>query len=150
MRDGTVKIKLDHWWVGFGLFWLAQTRMEATDPTGHCLNPTGAPRKIKRVQAFLVGFCGGSRLFSIARNPSRWWWWSLFGSKGLGSTRIAMQKWCNGGSRRLLVAKSVAHGSEGTPGGDCGGRLEEKASGQPDLQRKARTVRKIELTRQWG
>ncbi|PKI66854.1 hypothetical protein CRG98_012720 [Punica granatum] len=29
---GLLKIGLDRWWVGFGLFWLEQTRMAATDP----------------------------------------------------------------------------------------------------------------------
>ncbi|PKI57889.1 hypothetical protein CRG98_021728 [Punica granatum] len=32
---GPSRVKLDCWWVGFGLFWLEQTRLERwTDPSG--------------------------------------------------------------------------------------------------------------------
>ncbi|OWM87696.1 hypothetical protein CDL15_Pgr027300 [Punica granatum] len=33
MRDGTIKVGLDHCWIGFGVFWLVQTRNRLSDPT---------------------------------------------------------------------------------------------------------------------
>ncbi|PKI62260.1 hypothetical protein CRG98_017340 [Punica granatum] len=76
-RRGQLKVGLDHWWVGFGLIWLAQTRLEGNrldwgflTPLEH-LERTGGFRRFGPVSSTSHG---GSK---HPRDPSKWWWWSL-------------------------------------------------------------------------
>ncbi|PKI48639.1 hypothetical protein CRG98_030967 [Punica granatum] len=70
MRDGTVKVGLDRWWVGFGLFLLEQTPMEATDPTGALDKPDWHPGKKKLVRVVSTVFLADSLRFWVAKGLS--------------------------------------------------------------------------------
>ncbi|PKI56498.1 hypothetical protein CRG98_023136 [Punica granatum] len=70
MRDGIVKVGLDRWWVGFGLFFVKQTRTSATNLIGTLGRSDWHPVKSKPVRFDSTGFLAGSPQFWTPKGPS--------------------------------------------------------------------------------